>query len=71
MHEMAMKAKVQNQHSTMVPNSQPAGCVIFINGFPGIGKLSIARSLQGQLADMATRLFDNHLIIYLAEAIHP
>lgn len=52
-----------------VPRSR--GCLILLNGFPGVGKLAIARELQSKLGDVDTRLIDNHLIIDLAEAIHP
>lgn len=51
--------------------SQLQGCLVLLNGFPGTGKLSIARELQSRLPDVETRLIDNHLIIDAAEAIHP
>ena len=51
--------------------ARPKGCVIFLNGFPGIGKLTIARTLQTKLGDVGSRLVDNHLIIDAAEAVHP
>jgi shikimate kinase len=47
------------------------GCLIILNGFPGVGKLTIARSLQSRFTDVETRLVDNHLIIDPAEAVHP
>lgn len=47
------------------------GCLVLLNGFPDVGKLTIARSLQSNLADVDTRLIDNHLIIDPAEAIYP
>lgn len=43
--------------------------VLFINGFPGVGKLSIAREVHKRLA--ASRLLDNHLLIDPAQAIEP
>ncbi len=46
-------------------------CVVFLNGFPGVGKLAIARELHSQLRRKKTCLFDNHLIIDPAGAIHP
>lgn len=44
-----------------------------LNGFPGVGKLTIARSLQSSLTNqnVETRLIDDHLIIDPAEAVHP
>lgn len=40
--------------------------IIHINGWPGVGKLTIARELAGL---MRARLFDNHTIINPAEAL--
>jgi len=48
-----------------------SGCLVILNGFPGVGKLTIARSLQSRLTNVETRFIDNHLIIDPAEAIHP
>ena len=53
------------------PPARPSGCLIILNGFPGVGKLTIARSLQSRLTNVETRLIDNHLTIDPAEAIHP
>lgn len=50
---------------------QPPGCLVILNGFPGVGKLTIARSLQSRLTNVKTRLVDNHPIIDPAEAVHP
>jgi hypothetical protein len=52
-------------------NTRRSGCVILLNGFPGVGKLSTARALCLHLQEAPTRLFDNHLIIDPVEAIHP
>lgn len=43
--------------------------VLFLNGFPGVGKLSVARQVHKMLA--VSRLFDNHLLIDVAQAIEP
>ncbi|KAJ7786690.1 hypothetical protein B0H14DRAFT_306393 [Mycena olivaceomarginata] len=53
------------------PANNPRSCpsVLFINGFPGVGKLSVAREVQKQLT--ASRLLDNHLLIDVAQAIEP
>ena len=56
---------------TMSPLSLPKGCVVLLNGFPGIGKLSIAQALRSKLRDTETRLFDNHLVIDPAQAVYP
>lgn len=42
------------------------GLIIHINGWPGVGKLTIARELAGL---MGARLLDNHTIINPAEAL--
>jgi len=52
-----------NNSTTVYPS------VLFINGFPGVGKLSIAREVHKRLA--ASRLLDNHLLIDPAQAIEP
>lgn len=51
--------------------AQPPACVVLLNGFPGTGKLAIARALRSKLADTNPRLVGNHLIIDPAEAAHP
>ncbi|KAI7158114.1 hypothetical protein KC349_g5090 [Hortaea werneckii] len=51
--------------------AQPPACVVLLNGFPGTGKLAVARALRSKLGDTNTRLVDNHLIIDPAEATHP
>ena len=55
--------------STLAPGVP--GCLVLLNGFPGVGKLTIARSLQSKLGNEDTRLIDNHVIIDPAEAVHP
>jgi hypothetical protein len=52
---------------------RPAGYLVLLNGFPGVGKLTIARSLQSSLTNqnVGTRLVDDHLIIDPAETVHP
>lgn len=42
------------------------GLIIHINGWPGVGKLTIARALAGL---MNARLLDNHTVINPAEAL--
>jgi adenylylsulfate kinase-like enzyme len=48
-------------------------CVILLNGFPGVGKLTIAKAFAIDLRALCTphRLLDNHLIIDAAHAIIP
>ncbi|RMZ09704.1 hypothetical protein D0864_01443 [Hortaea werneckii] len=58
------------QDCAMEP-AQPPACVVLVNGFPGTGKLAVARALRSKLGDTDTRLVDNHLIIDPAEATHP
>jgi chloramphenicol 3-O-phosphotransferase len=49
------------------------GSLIFLNGFPGVGKLTIARALKGLLPRYpdSIRLIDNHTLIDPAQAIIP
>lgn len=50
------------------------GCLVLLNGYPGVGKLSVARTLRSKIQDVLTsptRLIDNHLIIDPAQAVHP
>ncbi|KAK1674766.1 hypothetical protein BDP55DRAFT_666228 [Colletotrichum godetiae] len=49
----------------MSPNPQP---IIHINGYPGTGKLTIARALEQKLAPGA-RLIHNHPLINPADAV--
>ena len=51
--------------------ARSSGCLVILNGFPGVGKLTIARSLQSRLTNVETRIIDNHLIIDPAEAVWP
>jgi shikimate kinase len=48
-------------------------CIIMLNGFPGVGKYTIAKSLRGALTDhnVPTRLLDNHLLLDHVSAIWP
>lgn len=46
-------------------------CLILLNGYPGTGKLAIARELQSKLQDVQCRLIDNHLMIDPVDAIYP
>lgn len=49
----------------------PKGRVIVVNGFPGVGKLTILRELQKRLPADTTRLLDNHLLIDPVAALYP
>lgn len=57
--------------SGTMTETRTTGCVVSLNGFPGTGKLAIARALRSKLEDMEARLLDNHLMIDPAEAVHP
>ncbi|TVY56068.1 hypothetical protein LCER1_G003705 [Lachnellula cervina] len=48
-------------------------CLILFNGFPGVGKLTIAKNFQAVLEEsrIPTRLIDNHVLIDPVEAIEP
>ncbi|KAH4900261.1 hypothetical protein HBI80_161130 [Parastagonospora nodorum] len=45
------------------------GCIVFLNGFPGVGKLTIAQIMMHNLPAETTCLIDNHVLIDPAEAI--
>jgi adenylylsulfate kinase-like enzyme len=51
----------------------PSPCVLLLNGFPGVGKFTIAKSLCSSFVTSNTPylLLDNHLIIDAAHAIIP
>jgi hypothetical protein len=46
---------------------EPRRPIVHLNGFPGVGKLTIARSLQKQLP--TAKLVHNHLLINPADAV--
>jgi chloramphenicol 3-O-phosphotransferase len=46
-------------------------CVLLLNGFPGVGKFTIAKALAAKLGDVPHRLIDNHVLIDPIEAIEP
>lgn len=58
--------KMSNMHHA-------SGSIIFLNGFPGVSKLAIARAINVNLDKHsdgnATRLVDNHVLIDPAQAI--
>ena len=47
------------------------GCIVLLNGFPGVGKLTIAQAIKDNLPEHNARLIDNHVLIDPAEAIVP
>ena len=63
---MAVNDSVQD-----VPRPPP--CVLLLNGFPGVGKLTTAKSLESKLQpnQVPYRLMDNHLLIDPVIAIEP
>lgn len=52
-------------------SSKHKGCIIFLNGRPGTGKLTIAKAVKAKLQHTDTRLLDNHLFIDIGDCIHP
>ena len=48
-------------------------CVILLNGYPGVGKYTVAREMQKKLnkPNQVIRLIDNHLLLDPVEAIEP
>lgn len=48
-----------------------SSCILFLNGYPGVGKLSIARAIQAKFPKDSTRLVDVHLIIDPALSVIP
>lgn len=57
--------------SRITMKTMAQGCAVLLNGFPGVGKLAIARAVVSQLPQNGARLVDNHLLIDPAEAIIP
>lgn len=53
------------------PKQPDRGRVIFLNGFPGVGKLTISKILTSKLPPTSTLLIDNHLLIDPVHAIIP
>jgi chloramphenicol 3-O-phosphotransferase len=53
------------------PPSLLTGRVVLLNGFPGVGKFSIGRSLFNMFNHKDARYIDNHLLIDPVEAIVP
>lgn len=53
--------------------SSSSPCILLLNGYPGVGKLTIARALSLHLTLSSTphRLIDNHLLIDPVIAIEP
>jgi broad-specificity NMP kinase len=49
----------------------PRSCVILINGFPGVGKFTIAKELQNSLPQSSSILIDNHQLIDPVMEKHP
>lgn len=45
--------------------------IVYINGWPGVGKLTVARELGAKLGAGRTRLVHNHLLIDPAGAVLP
>jgi chloramphenicol 3-O-phosphotransferase len=57
---------------SMTQSKQPSlltGRVVLLNGFPGVGKFSIGRSLFNMFNHKDARYIDNHLLIDPVEAI--
>jgi hypothetical protein len=54
-------------------NKQSPPCVLLLNGLPGLGKLTIAKTLEAKLGHSSTtfRLIDNHLLIDPVVATEP
>ena len=60
--------KIYSDPETPEREAEVQPCAIFLNGFPGVGKRTIAKLLQQRFG---ARLIDNHLIVDLASAIEP
>ena len=72
---LAAEPKETHQHADggihSQPQSLPAGRVIVLNGFPGVGKFSIGRRLFEMFDEKHARFIDNHLLIDPVQAIVP
>lgn len=58
----------ENQDSTAETAIPP--CVLLLNGFPGVGKYTLARQLETIIPGV-TILVDNHMLINPAEVMYP
>lgn len=67
--DVVARAQKQRHDSAGTPLCPP--CVIFINGFPGVGKNAVAKALQARLCDQAVRYIPHHLLDDPVEAISP
>jgi hypothetical protein len=56
--------------STKLSSKDPGGMIIVLNGFPGVGKLTILKEAK-KLLPGKTRLVDNHVLIDAVAALHP
>ena len=59
-----------NQTELMAAEATFPPSIVLFNGFPGVGRYSIARELESIIPG-ETRLIDNHMLIHPVEAIHP
>jgi hypothetical protein len=56
-------------HSLITRRITGLPSVVLLNGYPGVGKLTIARALNDDLEN--SQLIDNNLLVELADAIEP
>lgn len=57
------------KHRTKISPYPP--CVLLLNGFPGVGKLTVAKGIHEKLSGIPSRLVDNYLLIDSVLAIMP
>jgi len=78
-HEMPSISTQLHLSSAKIKMTTPPPFLLLLNGFPGVGKLTIASKLQdlltqattGPIAGPQVRLLDNHLLIDPVSAIEP
>ncbi|CZT49267.1 uncharacterized protein RSE6_10083 [Rhynchosporium secalis] len=46
-------------------------CIIFLNGYPGVGKLTIAKALASHVPTRSCRLINRHVLLEAVQAIEP
>lgn len=69
-HKSATEQATADDAICNIPSTIP-GCIILLNGFPGVGKYAIGQLLHELLGPSGSRFIDNHVLIDPVQANHP